>query len=439
MINQQILDYIKQQVQQGVSREQIKNSLMTNGWQASDIEEGFNAIGSGSSNIPLAPLANVGPTSNFTNSATPISYAGFWLRVAASLVDGFIVNLIFALLGFLYFLFFAKNNPSLSNSTSTVMGILYFIMWIIYFPFMESRGGTTFGKKIVGIKVLNANGEPVGFLRSLGRNLAKIISALILMIGFMMAGFTKKKQGLHDIIASCVVVKSKETSAGKIWAVIILIIVVCIGTVVIVGGQFLFMLSSLFSGGIKIQTSSNNPSVTQFQNNGNVTSTASAFVPLSREGYDLYLSKPISGLDGESDFNGSHIYSGPALIAFDDFWGLNVALPVIPNLENPSGGISQDSNNQYVGIDLTSVISKNGKDILDHESTFEKGIFKILILSKKTNPIEYLSAHRQIHLITGATLSEVKTITGTLFFKIPLDSENSSNFYEKSYPFTINN
>ena len=152
MINQQILDYIKQQIQQGVSREQIKSSLMTNGWQASDIEEGFNAIGSGSSNIPLAPLANVGPTSNFTNSATPISYAGFWLRVAASLVDGFIVNLIFALLGFLYFWFFAKNNPSLSNSTSTVMGILYFIMWILYFPFMESRGGTTFGKKIVGIK-----------------------------------------------------------------------------------------------------------------------------------------------------------------------------------------------------------------------------------------------------------------------------------------------
>ena len=149
------------------------------------------------------------------------------------------------------------------------MGILYFIMWILYFPFMESRGGTTFGKKIVGIKVLNANGEPVGFLRSLGRNLAKIISALILMIGFMMAGFTKKKQGLHDIIASCVVVKSKETSAGKIWAVIILIIVVCIGTVVIAGAQFLFMLSSLFSGGIKIQTSSNSPSVTQFQNNGN--------------------------------------------------------------------------------------------------------------------------------------------------------------------------
>jgi len=430
MINQQILDYIKQQVQQGVSREQIKSSLMTNGWQASDIEEGFNAIGSGSSNIPLAPLANVGPTSNFTNSVTPISYAGFWLRVAASLVDGFIVNLIFALLGFLYFWFFAKNNPSLSNSTSTVMGILYFIMWILYFPFMESRGGTTFGKKIVGIKVLNANGESVGFLRSLGRNLAKIISALILMIGFIMAGFTKKKQGLHDIIASCVVVRTRETSAGKIWAVIILIIVVCIGTVVIAGAQFLFMLSSLFSGGINIQTSSDQTPTTQTQNNGTgfTTSSASAFVPLSREEYDTYFSKPITGLDSERDYNGPHTYAGPALIAFDDFWGLNTALPVIPNLES-----------NYVWIDLTSIISKNGQDILDRESTFEKDIFfKGLNLSKETQPFEFLSDHRSIHLITGAKSSDAKTVKGTLFFKIPLDSKNSSNFYEKSYPFTIN-
>jgi len=432
MINQQILDYIKQQVQQGVNREQIKNSLMSNGWQASDIEEGFNAVGSGSSEIPLAPTSNVGPASNFTNSAMPISYAGFWLRVAASLVDGFIVNLIFALLGFLYFWFFAKNNPSLSNSAQTVMGILYFVMWILYFPFMESRGGTTFGKKIVGIKVLNTNGEPVGFLRSLGRNLAKIISALILMIGFIMAGFTKKKQGLHDIIASCVVVKSKETSAGKIWAVIILIIVVCIGTVVIAGAQFLFMLSSLFSGGINIQTSSNQPIITQTQNNGNVftTSPASVFVPLSKEEYDTYFSKPITGLDGESDYKGPHTYAGPALIAFDDFFGLNTALPVIPNLEGSEG---------YVWIDLTSIISKNGQDILNRESTFEKDIFfKGLNLSKETQPFEYLSDRRQVHYITGAKSSEARTIKGTLFFKIPLDSKTPSNFYEKSYPFIIN-
>ena len=44
MVNQQMLDYIKQQMQQGLSREQIKSSLMANCWQAQDIEECFNKI-----------------------------------------------------------------------------------------------------------------------------------------------------------------------------------------------------------------------------------------------------------------------------------------------------------------------------------------------------------------------------------------------------------
>ena len=44
MVNQQLLDYVKQQLQQGVSREQIKSSLMANGWQAQDIDEAFSTI-----------------------------------------------------------------------------------------------------------------------------------------------------------------------------------------------------------------------------------------------------------------------------------------------------------------------------------------------------------------------------------------------------------
>lgn len=47
MINQQILNYIKQQMQQGVSQEQIKSSLAANGWQPQDIEEAFNNINAG--------------------------------------------------------------------------------------------------------------------------------------------------------------------------------------------------------------------------------------------------------------------------------------------------------------------------------------------------------------------------------------------------------
>jgi uncharacterized RDD family membrane protein YckC len=434
MVNQQILDYIKQQTLQGISREQIKSSLMSNGWQASDIDEGFNIIVPTISGIPVAPTINPVSTMNSVNPT--ISYAGFWLRVVASFIDGFILNLVYVIVAFIFFWFFAKNNSSLSNSTQTIMSILYFFIWILYFPLMESRSGATLGKKIIGIKVLNVNGEPIGFLKSVGRNLAKIISVLILMIGFMMAGFTKKKQGLHDIIASCVVVKSREVSAGKIWAVIILIIVACIATVVIAVTQFFFIisfaLSSLFSGGMNIPlTPGDKSSFTQTSNDGSDTSASSDSIatPLSSAEYDAYFSKPITGLDSESDYSGPHTYAGPALIAFDDFWGLNCALPFVSILED---------NKDYVWVYLTSVTSKSGKEILDKESSFEKDIFfKGLRLSKETQPFEFLSDNRSVHLISGSELTDAKIIKGTLFFKVPLNT-NKNNFYEKSYPFVVN-
>ncbi len=74
MTNQQILDYIKQQIQQGVSREQIKNSLLTNGWQAQDIEEGFNNI-----DVPNIPTAY---------SAAPVAASGGAWKIIAGIVIG---------------------------------------------------------------------------------------------------------------------------------------------------------------------------------------------------------------------------------------------------------------------------------------------------------------------------------------------------------------
>ena len=57
MINQQILDYIKQQLQQGVSREQIKSSLITNGWSENDINEAFATLSTNSVPLPQSPMS----------------------------------------------------------------------------------------------------------------------------------------------------------------------------------------------------------------------------------------------------------------------------------------------------------------------------------------------------------------------------------------------
>ena len=68
------------------------------------------------------------------------------------------------------------------------------------------------GKIALGIQVTDLQGNRVSFGKALGRNVAKILSALILYIGFIMAAFTAKKQGLHDMIAGTLVVKKGSTT-----------------------------------------------------------------------------------------------------------------------------------------------------------------------------------------------------------------------------------
>jgi uncharacterized RDD family membrane protein YckC len=64
----------------------------------------------------------------------------------------------------------------------------------------------TVGKMVLGIKVTDGEGRRISFDRAIGRNLGKIISAMMLLIGYFMIDFTERKQGLHDIMAKCLVV-----------------------------------------------------------------------------------------------------------------------------------------------------------------------------------------------------------------------------------------
>jgi len=77
----------------------------------------------------------------------------------------------------------------------------------LYFALMESSSKqATLGKMALSIIVTDMNGNRLTFGRATGRYFGKIISGMILMIGYIMAGFTEKKQALHDIIAGCLVV-----------------------------------------------------------------------------------------------------------------------------------------------------------------------------------------------------------------------------------------
>jgi uncharacterized RDD family membrane protein YckC len=136
-------------------------------------------------------------------------YAGFWRRFVAVIIDGLLLNItghfVFGKFG-VPFLFFTKVNPSVIGKFS----FSYIVLGWIYYTLMESSSlQATLGKMALSIIVTDFEGKRISFARATGRHFAKIISGIILYIGFIMAGFTAKKQALHDIIANCLVIKKQ--------------------------------------------------------------------------------------------------------------------------------------------------------------------------------------------------------------------------------------
>lgn len=164
-----------------------------------------------------------------------MKYAGFWKRLLAFLLDqiilGFARMIIFIPLWIIFlaslfgedFLnndYHIKNVGFVSNDISIatfaisvfliiILVVINFVFEWLYFSLMESSSKQgTLGKIIVGIKVTDLEGKKISFGKACGRYFGKIISGIIFMIGFIIAGITKRKQALHDLIAGTLVIDS---------------------------------------------------------------------------------------------------------------------------------------------------------------------------------------------------------------------------------------
>jgi len=144
----------------------------------------------------------------------PVEYAGFWRRAVALIVDAIVVSVVGAVIGFMIgfvlgLLFGARATPVISSIT----GLLGWIGGMLYYPAMESSASqATLGKQLIGIIVTDERGARISFSRALGRYFAKFLSAVTLLIGYLMAAFTSRKQALHDIAAGTVVVVGKPAT-----------------------------------------------------------------------------------------------------------------------------------------------------------------------------------------------------------------------------------
>jgi uncharacterized RDD family membrane protein YckC len=146
-----------------------------------------------------------------------VAYAGFWLRLAAIIIDSFVVAIpslaivMIAVLGM--GLKLPESNAPVTQVPTPVgvflaMEALLLVLQWLYFAIMESshwRG--TLGKRALGIAVTDMNGKRISFSRASSRFFGKLISSATFLVGYIMAAFTQRKQALHDIIASTLVVK----------------------------------------------------------------------------------------------------------------------------------------------------------------------------------------------------------------------------------------
>ena len=243
MVNQQMLDFIKHQMSQGATKDSIKLDLITHGgWHVTDVDEAFASIEK-SKSVPLAPVTSpvvVVPVAAVQNTpdvikaaapeTVPVRYAGFWVRWAALFIDGLIFDIAYGAIYGIGILIFGFSNSHLMG-----VGGISTVAFYVYFIWMTYKHQATLGKMAVGIKVTSDNGERLSIWNVILREtVGKLASGIILSIGYMMAGWTKKKQALHDkFVHSVVVYKNPEHKTnGAVIAVVAILAVLFVFAIV---------------------------------------------------------------------------------------------------------------------------------------------------------------------------------------------------------------
>lgn len=179
---------------------------------------------------PTSPTPSVSPAAGPPSGASPdvssysasasaqqsvapgVGYGGFWIRVVAAIIDGIILRVavspIRMIVGGLGLAGTMSGVPHIGLAFvggGVTLIALVFGSWL-YEAFMESSSyQATLGKMIFGMKVTDLSGNRISFERATGRHFAKWLSGMILGIGYVMVGFTDRKQGLHDLLAGTLV------------------------------------------------------------------------------------------------------------------------------------------------------------------------------------------------------------------------------------------
>ncbi len=171
------------------------------------------------SQVPTNTITQPSPT---VTQPTPV-YAGFWRRVLAAIIDSILLQVVMSIISVIFGIGSAlsmlpmlatDNDAAIAGMIASLVASMMMLIIVstivnwLYYSLMESSSlQASLGKMAIGIVVTDLDGNRITFSRATGRYFSKIISSIILCIGYIMVGFTAKKQGLHDIIAGTLVVK----------------------------------------------------------------------------------------------------------------------------------------------------------------------------------------------------------------------------------------
>lgn len=145
-------------------------------------------------------------------------YGGFWRRFVAYVLDAIIINVVTSVIGGvigagigLQAVASGSSIAALETVSGITGGLIGLVGSWLYSALLESSSyQATPGKMALGLVVTDENGQRISFGRATGRYFAKILSSIILLIGFFMIGWTARKQGLHDMIAGTLVYKARS-------------------------------------------------------------------------------------------------------------------------------------------------------------------------------------------------------------------------------------
>jgi uncharacterized RDD family membrane protein YckC len=173
----------------------------------------------------IADPPNPNPAPEAT-APEPPEYAGFWLRVWAGIIDICIEGtgaLVLSAVVYYSMRWFIDPSYGLTAATASYVSGIAAIAFLsvgawLYCAFAESsERRATIGKRIVGLQVVTASGDKLSFGQATVRHFMKFLSLFTACVGFMMAGWTRRRQALHDMPSDCIVIRVPPERFSILW------------------------------------------------------------------------------------------------------------------------------------------------------------------------------------------------------------------------------